>query len=720
MTSIDLSNVKHHPVIAEISQALSERTRNPDLPFFRTIAVYFTSVIASTMRATLLTKDRGEIPVNAYVLALNSTGTGKGYAVGITENEILMGFRMNFTENTLPVLAEINLRKLANKRAAQNNTNEEDVYLGLNKEYQNYGAYPFVFDKASDVAIKDVRNKLLMAGTGSLNLQIDEIGSHLLGATDALNAYLELYDQGMIHAKITKNTNENKRTTEIIGKTPANGLFFGTPSKLLNGAKIEQEFYDFLETGFARRLLFSVGVPVQTSEKESAADVYARLSDPKTKSIVNKWATHFTSLADIAKQDWAVEVPDDVGIELMAYRLDCEKLAKAMPEHATLQKAEMIHRYTKVTKLAGVYAFVDEDSTLSMFQLHSAMKFVEESGEAFQALLSREKAYMKLARYIAGIKTEVTHADLLDALPFYKSTTAQRNELMTLAIAWGSKHHIMIKRTINEFGIELFSGETLQETSLGAMRLSYSTHFAENWSGETVPFSKLSILTQAQGHHWSNHHFHYEHRKEENAIPGFNMVVIDVDDGKTSIKAVQELLKDYTWLLHTTKRSTEKAPRFRLILPTNYHLKLDSDDYKAFMEQVAEWLPFTTDREAQQRSRKWLSNDKGIFIENLGGKLLDVLQFVPKTTKNENYRKEIMSLESLGNLERWFAQRFVSGNRNNNMIKFALALMDSGLSYGEIENRVVEFNKTIPNGLSKDELQSTVLKTVASRISNMP
>ncbi len=78
MTSIDLSNVKHHPVIAEISQALSERTRNPDLPFFRTIAVYFTSVIASTMRATLLTKDRGEIPVNAYVLALNSTGTGKG------------------------------------------------------------------------------------------------------------------------------------------------------------------------------------------------------------------------------------------------------------------------------------------------------------------------------------------------------------------------------------------------------------------------------------------------------------------------------------------------------------------------------------------------------------------------------------------------------------------------------------------------------------------
>lgn len=719
MTSIDLSTVKHHPAITEISQVLSDRTRNKDLPFFRVITAYFMCVVASTMRATLSTKDRGEVLVNLYAVALNPTGTGKGYSVGITENEILMGFRKNFTENTLPVLAEANLRKLANQRAAQNNTDEEDEYTGLNKEYQNTGAYPFVFDKGSDVAIKQIRDKLLLAGTGSINLQVDEIGSNLLGSTDALAAYLELYDQGMIKAKITKNTSENKRTTEIIGKTPANTLLFGTPSKLLNGAKTEQEFYDLLETGYARRCIFTTGVPLQNQEKLTPAEEYAALIDPANKATTIKWANHFTSLADISKQNWMIDVPDDVAIELLAYRMECEALAHAMPEHANLEKAEMAHRYFKTLKLAGAYAFIDEESTLTMTHLHSAIKLVEESGEAFKALLNREKSYMKLARYIAEVGVEVTHADLLDALPFYKASTAQRNEAITMATAWGYKHHIMLKRNTNEFGIELFSGETLQETSLDALTLSYSTDFAEDYTGETVSFSDLPTLTQSQGYHWANHQFLYEHRLEENAIPGFNMVVIDVDGG-TPIKTVQKLLKDYTWLLHTTKRSTKENPRFRLILPTNYHLKLDAEDYKAFMEQIVEWLPFDSDKEANQRSRKWMTNDKGIFIENLGGKLLDVLQFVPKTTKNENYRKGIVSLESLDNLERWFAQRFAGGNRNNNMIKFALALMDSGLSYGEIENRVVEFNKKIPNGLSKDELQSTVLKTVASRLSNTP
>ena len=54
------------------------------------------------------------------------------------------------------------------------------------------------------------------------------------------------------------------------------------------------------------------------------------------------------------------------------------------------------------------------------------------------------------------------------------------------------------------------------------------------------------------------------------------------------------------------------------------------------------------------------------------------------------------------------------------MIKFALALVDSGLSYVDVESRVIGFNKKLPNGLSTEELRSTVLVTVAKKLQGSP
>ena len=110
----------------------------------------------------------------------------------------------------------------------------------------------------------------------------------------------------------------------------------------------------------------------------------------------------------------------------------------------------------------------------------------------------------------------------------------------------------------------------------------------------------------------------------------------------------------------------------------------------------------------------------GTYHYNMAGKLLDVLPFVPKTTKNEQYQEGYAKLGSLDSLERWFAQQFATGNRNNLMIKFALALVDTGLSYREVEQKVTEFNSKLSNGLSVAELSSTVLVTVAKRIQGMP
>ena len=715
LKEIDLSTVPHHPAVEDIVDVLCNKTQNIDRGFFRAEVAYFLAKMASCMRATIVTKDRGEIPVNLYVLALATSGFGKGHSVNIVENEFLKGFKTRFMEDTFAVISEQNLWNIANGRAARNGTDQQEEFEKAEKEFKQAGAFPFTFDSGTPPAVKQLRHKLLLSSAGSINFQVDEIGSNLLGVSDVLILFLELFDQGLVKQKLTKNTAENTRTEELDGKTPTNALLFGTPSKLLDGAQTEDQFYSFLETGYARRCLFGFGQHQRAGENMSPEEVFRRLTEQSNVDTVNKWSNHFHNLADPAVFGWKMVVEDEVAIQLLSYKIDCEHMADQLAEHEDIKKAELSHRYFKALKLAGALAFVDQSVEIEMEHLLSAIKLVEESGMAFQTILNREKAYVKLAKYIATVGTEVTHADLHEALPFYKSSNSARNEMMTLATAWGYKKHIIIKKSFVD-GIEFFKGETLQETDINEMIISYSNHWAYNYLEERVPFDQLHVLTQQDGMHWSNHHFRNQHRAEENVIAGFNAIVLDVDEG-ISLDTVQELMKDYKFLLYTTKRHQTEGygDRFRMILPINYTLELDNEEYREFMKSIFAWLPFKTDESYQKREKKSETFAGGQYVYNMDGELFDALPFIPKTSRNEQHKSNFQKLESLDNLERWFAQRIAVGNRNDNMAKYAFALVDSGMSLIDVQNAVHSFNKKLNNPLSENEIDGTIMVSVAKQ-----
>lgn len=712
---IDLTNVKHHPAITEIVDMLCAKTQNTDRGFFQVEVAYFLGKMASSQRVTIVTKDRGEIPVNIYALALATSGYGKGHSVNIIENEIMRPFKKRFMDDTFPTIAEQNLWVIANGRAARNGGDPQEEFEKAEKEFKAAGAYPFTFDSGTPPAVKQLRHKLLLSACGSINLQIDEIGSNLLGVTDVLTLFLELYDQGIVKQKLVKNTADNQRGEELDGKTPTNMLLFGTPSKLLDGGQTEDQFYSFLDTGYARRCIFGMGHQDRKAfNVMSPEDIYNRLIAPDNNATSNKWSMQFHKLADPALYGWKMSVEDSVGILLLTYKIACEQAAEKLPEHEEIKKAELGHRYFKALKLAGAYAFCDESTEVEEGHLLSAIKLVEESGQAFQEILSREKAYVKLARYIADVGEDLTHADLHEALPFYKAGNAARNEMMTLAMAWGYKKHIIIKKSFVD-GIEFYKGEKLKETDIDEMILSYSDHWAYHYGPEIVPFDQLHVLTQAKDMHWANHHFTKEHRAEENVIAGFNMIVIDVDGG-INLETVHDLLSPYKFMTYTTKRhDPDGEHRFRLVIPINYNLQLDSEEYKEFMNSFMAWLPFKTDESANQRSKKWECFDGGSYHYNLDGEILDALCFIPKTSKNESYRREMQQLESLDNLQRWFAQRIATGNRNSQMIKYALALVDSGMDLVTVQKQVHEFNKSMNNPLTEDEIDTTIMVTVGKR-----
>jgi len=88
-----------------------------------------------------------------------------------------------------------------------------------------------------------------------------------------------------------------------------------------------------------------------------------------------------------------------------------------------------------------------------------------------------------------------------------------------------------------------------------------------------------------------------------------------------------ELMAEYKFMTCTTKRHQTEGygDRFRLVIPINYRLQLEPDDYKEFMQNILNWLPFAApvDEASLQPEKKWETNPSGIVHYN-DGDLLDV------------------------------------------------------------------------------------------------
>lgn len=710
-----IENEPHHSAMSELVDLLCHRTGNVNRDFFQAEVAYFLGLIPSSMRASIISPERGKLPINIYSIALATSGFGKGHSVSLMEN-IVSEFRNTFTGTVFPTIAESSIFKLAVDIAAAKGGDEIKERELLEADFKRQGHAPFVFDSGTGPALKQLRYKLLLARSGSINFQMDEIGSNIQGNMEIINTFLELYDLGQIKTKLIKNTVDSERGVDLVGVTPANVLFFGTTSKLFDGSKSEEEFFSLLETGFARRCFFGMGRPETLSATINPEDVYDGLVSNNKSLALQYWKTRLAKFADTRYYNLKIDMPKEVGVELVAYRLFCETLANTLPEHEVVRKAELSHRYFKALKLAGVYAFLDESSDITTRNLRQAIKVAEESGQSFQTLLKRERNFVRLAKYIAESGVTLTHADLVEDLPYYPSSTTPRREIMDLAMAWGVGNHVVIKKNVIS-GVDFFTGSTLEETDLNKISFSFSDHFASNYSPEYKPFDSLPKLLGAPGMHWCNHHFDGEHRAEDNVIEGFNCLVVDVD-GTISLDAVHELMKEFTFITATTKRHTEDVHRFRLIMPSNYNLKLDKTDYREFMDSFLLWLPFKSDESANQRSKKWMTLEGSQVTVHKGTSLVNVLPFIPKTKQNAEYVNGVADLGRLDHLERWFLANMEVGNRNNNLLKFAMMLKDAGASYDVIKGKVTTLNEQSVSPLKKEELVATVLKSVASKMVN--
>ena len=707
----------HNPLSERLVDILMKKNGNiDDALFYRVLVAFYLGKCASMMRTNVINYDKQIVPVNVYALNLMPSGFGKGLAVNVLESNIMHEFRHRFLEETFPIKATENLTRLASSRALKDGTEEEVALEKLGAEFTALGELMFSFDSGTPAALKQMRTKLLMSKAGSMNFQIDEIGSNLQKCQEMLEVFLELYDVGKVKQKLIKNTAENIRLADMEGITPANLLMFGTPSKLLDGGRIEELIMDFFETGFGRRCFFGIIDIASTTaaSTKSPEEILDDLLNSNLGEQMNEMSDHFEDLADVTNFGQNLPMPREGAILCIEYQQNCKARTEKLRIHDDTGRAEMLHRYWKVIKLAGAYAFSEGSPEITLAHFQAAIKLAEESGDAFKRIMSRDKNYVRLAKYISESGLELTQADLVEELQFYRGTAGAKAEMFQLAVAWGYSRNIIIQKKYNE-GIEFISGSMLEETNLDKLILSHSNDGAYNYVPvDTASFTRLHEMTQITNYHFCNHRFKGGHREGVNALRGFNMIMLDIDNGCT-LDTAKLLLKDYTYHIYTTKSHglEGKGDRFRIVMPISHILKLSGNEYKEFMSNLFEWLPFDSDEQTGQRVCKWACNEGQYWYNE--GKLIDALQFIPATTKNEKRKQSIKNLTNFDNLEKWFAIRMVDGQRSNEMIKFALLLVDSGMDMEDVEDRVMNLNNKLEEGLTEGELASTVLRTAAKR-----
>lgn len=712
------SEMEYHPISENLVKILQTKTQNTNPLFFQVLVAYYFGLVAAQMRASIAGwAGKGTIPINVYAFNLSPSGTGKGHSTSVMETEVLQQFREVFTEHTFPIMAEMNLERLANKRAIRHGTDANDELEKIRKDFNSLGALMFNFDSATSPAIKQMRQKLLMANAGACNLQVDEIGANFTSSIEPLTTYLELFDKGKVKDKLVKSTAENIRFEKIDGATPANMLLFGSPSKLLDGSTTENQLMEMLEMGYARRCFFGFARKPSKVQNLTPEQVMAQLYDATNDAYLEQIAEKLGLLADMVNVNKVIQLPEASALYLIEYKIECEKRGSQFNENETIKRSEMEHRYFKVLKLAGAYAFIDGSPDITVEHLEHAIKLAEESGKAFVQLMTPERPYIKLARHLAQIKNEVTLADLDEDLPTFRGSRTQKDEMITMATAWGYKNNIIIKKAFND-GIMFLHGESIEETNLDQMVISYGTHEAYNYLSEQVSFDKLPKLLTLDGYHWINHQLKNGetgtgHRNEENCLQGFNLLVLDVD-GSINLSTAQLLLRNYKAIYYTTKRHTSEENRFRIILPMNYTLKMDSKEYKEFYSNIVSAMPFEVDDKVGQRCKKWLTNKGQIFVND--GELFDVLPFIPKTSKNEERTRLLQDQQAMDNLERWVMNNTGTGNRSDMLIRYALILVDAGFDFDQIRHKVLSLNSKLADKLDEIEITTTILKTTAKAL----
>lgn len=703
--------MNYHQGTEDLTKYLATRANSKDFHFIRVITAFYLGLVATTMRNTIVLPGNRPVPLNIFAMGLLPTGQGKGVLTGEFENVILKPLTDTFNK-TWNAKREALILKEATHRANINGTKPEEEEKDVRKAIETLGAPYLFFEEGTSPAFKQCRSALIKVPYGSLNFIVDEYFAVDGSNAEVMQDMIKTYDVGQLKQKLIKHSSENPRHIDGSGNVPTNMLLFGTGSEL-DKPNVHADLTRNLEGGLARRSHFAFS---RDSEKTilPAAQRLANLkftSDPKT---VKAYTDAIARMINPANQDKAIYMDEATSLYMLEYQNHCETRALGVKDK--ILRAELTHRYMKVCKTAGLYAAWDGVDEVSIEHLQAAMKVAEDGDEHIARIVHTVPLHARLAEYLADHDDELTMAQLVAKLPWFKGTVAAREEMLQLASEYGYSNSIIINQEKRN-GITFLSGEGITPTDLSKVKLSMGNHEAYNYKNCEGDWKQLGKALTQQGVHWVTHWLDKGHRHGDNIQAGFNLIALDVDNSTSNVpmSVAQTLLQDYTYLMYESKSSTPELNRYRIVMPISHVLKLSEEVFAKFMNNIFDWLPIPLDEVTNQRSRKWLGYNSTPHYND--GKLLPALDFIPETEASTRLKKQTVAMGDLSHVERWFVREVDKGAaRNHTLIKYALMLIDAGLNQDQVEESVLLLNDKLATPLPESEIRSTIFVTVGKTI----
>ena len=540
----------------------------------------------------------------------------------------------------------------------------------------------------------------------SINFNIDEFAGKVEKEYEMLStSIIEIFDKGTVPV----NLRSTVKTTKAQNQIPFNMLAFGSPHLLFeSSANIEKSFMDLLQSGLARRSMF---VNVATSVNRFTLNANAN------RSTIDALEAKFVEIQD--KYDHKeLMLSDEAVSAYMSYMDSNTEESLSISDFSMLQKIYSKNKFWLALKVSGLIAVSKFHDRVELEDYEDAISIIEDSAKDFDGIINRQQKYELIVDYLLDKEKSESEYTLTQALPFYKEVRSKK-QFWDLAKGYAYEHNItlMIEEKRN---LVFYEAKSKKKTNLDEpLIFSYSTDITNGYySNDDVVWKDFYKVVTADGVCYSAHRFTDGYRKKDNTIQGFDMLMLDVDDG-TPLDIAKILLENYTYLIVTTKshqkdKNGHICDRYRIILPMANRLELDTEQYSKLMANIMEDLPIEFDRACKDSSRFYYSA-MGEYTYN-DGELFDADKYIPNTQEEEQYKKKGVALakKNISGISQYIIRNENNG-RNSSLTKLALLLAEQGYSEEDLKAEIKRVNKQFQSPLADSELERTIFRSSTVR-----
>ena len=367
---------------------------------------------------------------NYYTIIFSPSGTGKDAIFSTIQRELAPKFEEIFDRDTK--------KKYAQKKSSLESLyiNDEEVSgKALEKRIkQELRVFP---KKTINMATKEGyvhnRESFQFYNFGASMLVMSEFTDYLLSGSieekGLLSNLVKSWEDGEDDYIKLKLTDDNLKVKDV----PSNLLAFSSISGL-KGTKQYDVFLKNLSRGLARRSFILVpSVPIlEVGENEDVAKIAKKYSDrvKKANERIPYFRGRIEDILNYEVGDGILSLSKSAEEIYSVYEIYCRTQAGELPR-ATLEgvRAEVQNRHSKMIRLAGVYAKVEDITTDTIEDHHilSAIHWTEYVGKYLQQIVQDGPEYDMLDLLKPGIEVKLT--ELYDIAAPGERNRSRRKEI---------------------------------------------------------------------------------------------------------------------------------------------------------------------------------------------------------------------------------------------------------------------------------------------------